>query len=129
MLTIDARTMRHRVAPGKRRSELVFVAGFQRLEGDVLEVADGRVAAIETASDDDDVVAGRGERTRQVSANEPRSAGDGNSHLGRSRLHGTHLENALRRRADPWRCYRDGLIVASVFTLLINIVIRIGQLQ
>ena len=39
------------------------------------------------------------------------------------------LFGALRRRADPWRSYRDGLIVASVFTLLINIAIRIGQLQ
>src|SRR3954470_457634 len=27
---------------------------------------------------------------------------------------------AIRRRADPWRSYRDGLIVACLFTLLIN---------
>ena len=39
------------------------------------------------------------------------------------------LIGALRRRADPWRSYRDGLIVACVFTLLINVAIRIGQLQ
>ena len=39
------------------------------------------------------------------------------------------LIGALRRRADPWRSYRDGLIVACVFTLLINIAIRVGQIQ
>jgi hypothetical protein len=31
------------------------------------------------------------------------------------------LIGAVRGRADPWRSYRDGLIVASVFTLLVNI--------
>jgi hypothetical protein len=39
------------------------------------------------------------------------------------------LIGAIRRRANPWRSYRDGLVVACVFTLLINIAIRIGQLQ
>jgi hypothetical protein len=28
---------------------------------------------------------------------------------------------AVRGRSDPWRSYRDGLIVASVFTLLVNV--------
>ena len=31
------------------------------------------------------------------------------------------LIGAVRGRADPWRAYRDGLIVASVFTLLVNV--------
>jgi hypothetical protein len=31
------------------------------------------------------------------------------------------LIGAARGRADPWRSYRDGLVVASVFTLLINV--------
>jgi hypothetical protein len=31
------------------------------------------------------------------------------------------LIGAVRGRPDPWRSYRDGLIVASVFTLLINL--------
>jgi hypothetical protein len=30
------------------------------------------------------------------------------------------LVGAIRGRADPWRSYRDGLVVASVFTFLIN---------
>ena len=34
---------------------------------------------------------------------------------------------ALRRRADPWRSYRDGLIVACVFTVLVNLGIWLGQ--
>jgi hypothetical protein len=33
---------------------------------------------------------------------------------------GSWLVGAIRGRADPWRSYRDGLIVASVFTLLVN---------
>ena len=37
------------------------------------------------------------------------------------------LIGALRRRPDPWRSYRDGLIVASVFTLLINLGMWISQ--
>jgi hypothetical protein len=37
------------------------------------------------------------------------------------------LIGAIRGRADPWRSYRDGLIVACVFTLLVNIGIWIGQ--
>jgi hypothetical protein len=38
------------------------------------------------------------------------------------------LIGAVRRRADPWRSYRDGLVVACVFTLLINIAIRVFHL-
>jgi hypothetical protein len=34
---------------------------------------------------------------------------------------------AIRRRPDPWRSYRDGLVVASVFTLLINFGMWFGQ--
>jgi hypothetical protein len=34
---------------------------------------------------------------------------------------GSWLIGALRRRADPWRSYRDGLIVACVFTVLLNL--------
>jgi hypothetical protein len=30
------------------------------------------------------------------------------------------LIRAVRGRADSWRAYRDGLIVASLFTLLVN---------
>jgi hypothetical protein len=37
------------------------------------------------------------------------------------------LIGALRGRADPWRSYRDGLIVACVFTVLINVGIWFGQ--
>jgi hypothetical protein len=37
------------------------------------------------------------------------------------------LIGALRRRADPWRSYRDGLIVACLFTVLINLGIWLGQ--
>src|SRR5215212_4371415 len=39
------------------------------------------------------------------------------------------LIGALRGRADPWRSYRDGLLVACVFMLVINIGIWIGQAQ
>ena len=39
------------------------------------------------------------------------------------------LIGAIRRRPDPWRSYRDGLIVASVFTLLVNLGMLIGQPQ
>ena len=39
------------------------------------------------------------------------------------------LIGAIRRRADPWRSYRDGLVVASVFTLLINFGMWFGQPQ
>ena len=39
------------------------------------------------------------------------------------------LIGAIRRRADPWRSYRDGLVVASVFTLLINFGMWFGQSQ
>ena len=31
------------------------------------------------------------------------------------------LIGTIRGRADPWRSWRDGLIVASAFTLLINL--------
>jgi hypothetical protein len=31
------------------------------------------------------------------------------------------LVGTMRGRADPWRSWRDGVIVASVFTLLINL--------
>ena len=37
------------------------------------------------------------------------------------------LIGAIRGRADPWRSYRDGLIVACIFTLLINFALWIGQ--
>lgn len=40
---------------------------------------------------------------------------------------GSLLIGTLRRRADPWRSYRDGLVVASVFTLLINLGMLIGR--
>ena len=39
------------------------------------------------------------------------------------------LIGAIRGRADPWRSYRDGLVVASVFTLLINFGLWFGQSQ
>ena len=39
------------------------------------------------------------------------------------------LIGAIRRRADPWRSYRDGLVVASIFTLLINFGMWFGQSQ
>ena len=39
------------------------------------------------------------------------------------------LIGALRGRADPWRSYRDGLVVASVFTLLVNLGLWFGQFQ
>jgi hypothetical protein len=37
------------------------------------------------------------------------------------------LFGAVRGRADPWRSWRDGLIVASIFTLLINCALRFSQ--
>jgi len=37
------------------------------------------------------------------------------------------LIGAIRRRADAWRSYRDGLIVASLFTLLVNVGLWFGQ--
>jgi hypothetical protein len=37
------------------------------------------------------------------------------------------LIGALRHRADPWRSYRDGLVVASLFTLLANVGMLFGQ--
>jgi uncharacterized membrane protein len=40
---------------------------------------------------------------------------------------GSWLIGALRRRADPWRSYRDGLIVACVFTVLLNLGIWLDQ--
>jgi hypothetical protein len=39
------------------------------------------------------------------------------------------LIGSVRGRADPWRSYRDGLIVASIFTLLINLGMWISQSQ
>ena len=39
------------------------------------------------------------------------------------------LIGAARGRADPWRSYRDGLIVASVFTLLVNLALWIAHLR
>jgi hypothetical protein len=39
------------------------------------------------------------------------------------------LIGALRGRADPWRSYRDGLVVASLFTLLVNFGLWFGQPQ
>jgi hypothetical protein len=40
---------------------------------------------------------------------------------------GSWLIGALRCRADPWRSYRDGLIVACVFTILLNLGIWLLQ--
>ena len=37
------------------------------------------------------------------------------------------LIRAIRGRADPWRSYRDGLVVAAVFTLLINLGLWFSQ--
>jgi hypothetical protein len=37
------------------------------------------------------------------------------------------LVGIARRRADPWRSYRDGLIVASLFTLLVNLGMWFGR--
>ena len=37
------------------------------------------------------------------------------------------LVGVVRGRADPWRSYRDGLIVASLFTLLVNLGMWISQ--
>jgi hypothetical protein len=39
------------------------------------------------------------------------------------------LIGAVRRRADPWRSYRDGLVISCLFTVLINIGIWIARLQ
>jgi hypothetical protein len=39
------------------------------------------------------------------------------------------LVGAIRRRPDPWRSYRDALVVALVFTLLFNVGIRFGLPQ
>jgi hypothetical protein len=39
------------------------------------------------------------------------------------------LIGAIRGRGDPWRSYRDGLIVAALFTLLINLGMWLGQSQ
>lgn len=39
------------------------------------------------------------------------------------------LVGAVRRRADPWRSYRGALVVASIFTLLVNFGLLIGQSQ
>jgi hypothetical protein len=37
------------------------------------------------------------------------------------------LIGAVRSRADPWRSYRDGLVVAAAFTLLMNFAMLFGQ--
>lgn len=37
------------------------------------------------------------------------------------------LIGTLRGRADPWRSWRDGVVIASVFMLLINIGMWLGQ--
>lgn len=37
------------------------------------------------------------------------------------------LIGAMRGRPDPWRSWRDGLVIASVFMLLINIGMWLGQ--
>ena len=39
------------------------------------------------------------------------------------------LIGAIRRRPDPWRSYRDGLVVASIFTLFLNFGMWFGQFQ
>lgn len=39
------------------------------------------------------------------------------------------LVGAVRGRADPWRSYRDGLLVACVFMVVINAGIWLGQAQ
>jgi hypothetical protein len=36
------------------------------------------------------------------------------------------LIGILRGRGDPWRSYRDGVIVASLFTLLVNVGMGFG---
>lgn len=36
------------------------------------------------------------------------------------------LVGAVRGRADPWRSWRDGVIVAGVFTLLVNLAMWFG---
>lgn len=37
------------------------------------------------------------------------------------------LIGAIRGRADPWRSWRDGVIVAAAFTLLINLAMWFSQ--
>lgn len=37
------------------------------------------------------------------------------------------LIGAMRGRADPWRSWRDGVIVATVFTLLVNLGMWLSQ--
>ena len=39
------------------------------------------------------------------------------------------LIGAVRGRADPWRSYRDGLVIACIFTVLANVGIWFGQSQ
>jgi hypothetical protein len=39
------------------------------------------------------------------------------------------LIGAVRGRPDPWRSYRDGLVVASIFTMLVNLGMWFGQFQ
>jgi len=79
-LTIDAGTMRDRVASGKRGGQLIFVAGSDRVKRGVRQAPDLVVAAIETASDEHDVMTVDREQTCQVPADESRSSGDGDSH-------------------------------------------------
>src|SRR6185295_20336562 len=82
VLPIDAGTVRHRLAPGKRRGEPICVVGSHRVKGGVRQAADGAIAVIFTASDDDDVMTLGGERTSEMPADESRSSGDGNFHTG-----------------------------------------------
>ncbi|HEX8573103.1 MAG TPA: hypothetical protein VF759_10160 [Allosphingosinicella sp.] len=37
------------------------------------------------------------------------------------------LVRAMAARPDPWRSYRDGLVTASVFTLLVNLGMWLSQ--
>ena len=39
------------------------------------------------------------------------------------------LIGAMRGRGDPWRSWRDGVVIASVFMILINIGMWLGQGQ
>jgi hypothetical protein len=72
--------VRHGVASGKRGGQLIFVPGSYRTKRRVVQPADRVVSTIRAARDQNDVVTLCGEHARQMSADEPRSSGDGNSH-------------------------------------------------
>jgi hypothetical protein len=72
--------MRHGIAAGKCRDELLFVIRAQRMKRGVRQLANGFIPTIRTASNDNDLMTFGGKRPREMSADKSSAASDGNFH-------------------------------------------------